>query len=124
MSRKILIVEDEPDVVTWLSVLFKENGYDTISASDGREGYEKAVAETPDLITLDISMSGESGIKMYGNLGRDDKTKDIPVIMVTAAPHDLNTFMERMKSKKPPEGFFEKPVNDKDLIEKVKELIG
>jgi len=124
MAKKILIVEDEPDVVTWLKVLFEENGYTTVTANEGASGFEKALSELPDLITLDISMNGESGVKMYGKLGKNDKTKNIPVIMVTAAPHDLSTFMDRMKSKHSPAGFFEKPVDAQELVKKVKELIG
>jgi len=123
-GKRILIVDDERDVVRWLSVLFSEHGYSTDSAADGREGFEKAEASLPDLITLDISMPGESGIKMYGKLLKSEKASKIPVIMVTVASPKLEEFLGRLKTKKAPAGFFEKPIDQDELIKKVKELIG
>jgi len=122
--RKILIVDDESDVVQWLSIFFKENGYETISAYDGAEGFEKVKSDRPDLITLDISMGGESGIKMYWNLLKSREYSDIPVIMLTGATPKLDDFLERLRKKKSPAGFFEKPVDKDELLKKVKDLIG
>jgi DNA-binding response OmpR family regulator len=123
-SRKILIVDDEPDVVQWLSIFFTEHGYETISAADGAEGFDKVKSEHPDLITLDISMKGESGIKMYWNLLKSEQFADIPVIMLTGATPQLDDFLARLRKKKSPAGFFEKPVDKEELLAKVKELIG
>jgi DNA-binding response OmpR family regulator len=123
-KKKILVVEDEPDIVKWLTVLFENNGYEVVSATDGGEGFSKAESENPDLITLDISMPKESGIKMYGKLLNSDKLSGIPVIMVTVATPELNSFLARLKQKKSPAAFFEKPVKDTQLLEKVRELIG
>ena len=123
-KKKILVVEDEPDIVKWLTVLFENNGYEVVSATDGGEGFTKAEAEVPDLITLDISMPKESGIKMYGKLLNSERLSAIPVIMVTVATPELNSFLARLKHKKNPAAFFEKPVKDTQLLEKVKELIG
>ncbi|MFH1688336.1 MAG: response regulator [bacterium] len=122
-KKCILIVDDEPDVIKWLTVLFTENGYDTEAAYDGLEGFEKAVARVPDLITLDVSMPRDSGIKMYDKLLKDETTKHIPVIMVTAAPPQLGVFLDRMKTKKAPAAFLEKPVNEQELLQKIKDLI-
>lgn len=123
-KKRILIVDDEPDVIKWLTVLFNEHGFETEAAYDGKEGYEKASANPPDLITLDVSMPGESGIKMYDRLLKDDKVKDVPVIMLTAAPSQLGVFLDRMRTKKAPAAFIEKPVNEQDLIAKVNEVMG
>ncbi len=122
--RKILIVDDEADVVQWLSIFFKENGYETLAAYDGAEGFEKVKSDHPDLITLDISMEGESGIKMYWNLLKSDQYAGIPVIMITGATPKLDEFLERLRKKKSPAGFFEKPIDKDELLRKVKELIG
>jgi DNA-binding response OmpR family regulator len=123
-GKRILIVEDEKDTVRWLSILFREHGYQTDWAYDGREGFEKAEASPPDLITLDISMPGESGIKMYGKLLKSEKTADIPVVMITVASPKLEEFLGRLKSKKAPAGFFEKPIDKDELMIKIKALIG
>jgi len=84
IRRKILVLDDEPHVVTYLVTLLGDNGYDTESASNGREGMEKAKANKPDLICLDISMPEQSGMKFYRNLKEDPDLTDVPVIVVTA----------------------------------------
>lgn len=120
--KKILIVEDEPDLVEWLSLFFKENGFETIHAFDGKEGFAKAEAEKPDVITLDISMPGESGVKMYRNLMNSKTARHIPVIILTGAPPDLKTFISKVDTFPKPAGYFDKPVDREKLLEKVKEV--
>jgi CheY-like chemotaxis protein len=123
-KKKILIVDDEPDVVKWLTILFENSGYDTSSAFDGSEGFAKACSDCPDLITLDISMEGESGAKMYKKLLENKTTAEIPVIMLTGASPKLDEFLARMRGSKRPAAFMEKPVTDSQLLDKVTELIG
>ncbi|MFH2048216.1 MAG: response regulator [bacterium] len=122
--KTILVVDDEPDILRWLTLLFENNGYRVVTAKDGLEGMEKARSEKPDLITLDISMPTESGVKMYRNLNNDENLNGIPVVLVTGATPMLNTFLSKIKKLKKPAGFMEKPVKDTDLLEKVKEIIG
>jgi len=123
-QKTILVVDDEPDIVRWLTLLFENNGYRVVTAQDGLEGMEKAKSEKPDLITLDISMPKESGVKMYRNLNKDTSLVDIPVVLVTGASPMLNTFITKIKQLRKPAGFMEKPVKDTELISKVKEIIG
>ncbi|MFH1686520.1 MAG: response regulator [bacterium] len=123
-KKKILVVDDEPDMVEWLTTFFEDHGYDTISAPDGIAAFEKTLAEKPDLITLDITMDKETGLKCYKHLLEDENTKNIPVIMVTGISQDLGTFLGRRPGMRQPAGFFEKPVNKDGLLAKVKELIG
>ncbi len=121
-SKKILIVDDEPDIVKWLTVLFEENGYQIVSAKDGNEGFSKAESELPDVITLDITMPEESGVKMYRNLKDSDKTSKIPVIMLTGVTPEFEKFISTRKQVPPPDAYFEKPVDKEELLNKVKEL--
>lgn len=122
-KKKILIVDDERDLVEMLSVFFQENGFETIPAYDGKEGMAKAEEEKPDLITLDISMPGESGVKMYHHLKHSTILAEIPIIILTGAPPELKSFVNKVKTFPKPAGYFEKPVNREKLLEKVKELI-
>jgi DNA-binding response OmpR family regulator len=122
--KKILIVDDEPDMVEWLTTLFNDNGYDTVAAYDGFEGFEKAKTDKPDLITLDITMDKESGIKMYRNLHESDETSGIPVIMVTGVSPEFKGFIERRKQVNPPAAYFEKPVEEAALLKSIRDLIG
>ena len=122
-KKTILIVEDEKDLVEWLTVFFNENGYNVISAFDGADGFDKAEKQKPDLITLDISMPGESGAKMYHKLIRSEATKDIPVVIITGAPGDLKNFIAKVKTFPDPAGYFDKPVDRDALLEKVNDLM-
>ncbi|MBU0743056.1 response regulator [bacterium] len=123
-AKKILIVDDESDVRTWLTTFFEDNGYATDTAVDGEEGFAKARAGGIDLITLDITMDNQSGVRMFRNLQKDPATDEIPVIMITGVAKEFKTFIERTKQVENPEGFFEKPVDRVALLAKVRELIG
>jgi DNA-binding response OmpR family regulator len=122
--KKILVVDDELDERTWMTAFFEDNGYATDSAVDGEEGYAKAKAGGVDLITLDITMDNQSGVKMFRSLQESPETAGIPVIMVTGVAKEFRSFIERMKQVKNPEGYFEKPVDRGALLAKVKELVG
>ena len=121
--KKILIIDDEEDVITYLSTLFIDNGYEVTSANDGKVGVQKAISENPDLITLDISMPEESGVRTLRDLQTNEVTKNTPVIIVTGVSADIKKFIESRKQVHAPEGFFEKPIDRDKLLEKVKELI-
>ena len=87
--KRILIIDDEEDVITYLSTLFIDNGYEVTSANDGKVGVQKAIAEDPDLITLDISMPEESGVRTLRDLQNNEVTKNTPVIIVTGVSTDI-----------------------------------
>jgi DNA-binding response OmpR family regulator len=123
-KKKILIVDDEPDVVRYLTVLLENNGFSTVGAVDGRDGFEKVRSEHPDLIVLDISMPKESGIKMYRNLHDTKEFSGIPVVMLTGVSREFERFISTRKLVDPPAAYFEKPVDDKELLSKIAELVG
>ncbi|NNG06558.1 MAG: response regulator, partial [Desulfobacteraceae bacterium] len=100
MAKKILIVDDEPAAIDYATAVLEENGYQAISAEDGLEGMEKARAEKPDLILLDIMMPGKGGIAMYQDLRKDEETKGIPVIIITGVARGQR-FEESMVRKAP-----------------------
>ena len=121
--KKILIIDDEEDVITYLSTLFSDSGYEVTSANDGKVGVHKAKSEKPDLITLDISMPEESGVRTLRDLQTNEVTKNTPIIIVTGVSADIKKFIESRKQVHAPEGFFEKPIDRDKLLEKVKELL-
>lgn len=128
--QTVLVVDDEPHVVSYLEMLLQDQGYDTVAAADGREGLEKARARKPDLICLDITMPEESGVRMYRSLKEDPRLASIPVLVVTAVtglggdPEPFRSFLSSRKSIPPPEGFFSKPIEREDFLAKVSELVG
>jgi CheY-like chemotaxis protein len=129
-GRKIiLIVDDEPHVVTYLETLLQDNGYDTVAASNGREGMEQVKAGRPDLICLDITMPEESGVRFYRDLKDDPALQNIPVVIVTAVtgyggdPDGLKKFLSTRRQVPPPEGFFSKPIDKTEFITAVQKLL-
>ena len=83
MEKKILIIDDEKDMRVYLEALFRKEGFETESATNGEEGLWLAETGHPDLITLDILMPKKSGIKAYRGLRTGESTKGIPIIVLT-----------------------------------------
>ena len=123
-SKKILIVDDEPDVIEWMTAFFEDNGYATISAVNGAEAFALAKSEKPNLVTLDISMDQESGMRALKNLQNSEETKSIPIIICTGVSPDLKQFIDRTKQVQNPAAFLEKPIDRDVLLNKVRELLG
>jgi two-component system, OmpR family, alkaline phosphatase synthesis response regulator PhoP len=121
--KKILIIDDEEDILTYLSAFFKDNDYDVITAVNGKEGVSRALSEKPDVITLDISMPEESGVKALSELQNNSITNDIPIIIITGVASDFKRFISDRKQVHMPEGYFEKPIDRNLLLEKVNQLL-
>jgi twitching motility two-component system response regulator PilH len=125
---KILVVDDETDTRIFLCNLLGNCGYEAIDAEDGEEGYEKAKAEQPDLIILDIMMSGEKGIHMYRSLKLDDGLKTVPLIVVSSIGRKAfavyrkshNLWEDPAKPRR--EAFLEKPLEADELMQAVRDL--
>jgi CheY-like chemotaxis protein len=127
--KKILVLDDEANVVTYLETLLQDNGYDTVSAADGSEGLEKLRSEKPDLVTLDISMPEKSGVRFYRELREDPELSSILVVVVSAVtgyggkPEDFQKFMSTRKHLAPPDGFVPKPIDRDELLRVIKDLL-
>lgn len=124
MAKKILVIEDEEDVRSYLMTFLEDEGYETLGAGDGDEGLEVAGREGPDLITLDISMPQKSGVRTLRELQEDARTSSIPVIIVTGVSDDLEQYIKQRKQVRPPEGYIFKPVETRELLATVQRLIG
>jgi CheY-like chemotaxis protein len=124
-KKKILVVDDEPHVVTYLETLLEDNGYGTVSASNGKEGIDKVRSETVDLVCLDISMPEESGVRFYRNLKEDPNLSSIPVVVVTAVtgyggdPEPFKKFLSTRKQVPPPDGFLSKPIDREEFLDTI-----
>jgi len=124
--KRILIVDDEEDILEYLTTLFKDNGYEALTARDGKEGFDLMKKEKPDLVTLDIIMPKESGVRFYRDVKKDDELKNIPIIIITALtgwgydPEGFHKFIKSRKQVPPPEGFLPKPVDTEELLKLVK----
>ena len=82
--KHALIVDDEPDIVSYLEMVLQDQGYETSTAGNGNEALDAVREDPPDLVTLDISMPAASGTRLYKELKTDDELSGIPVVIVTA----------------------------------------
>ena len=115
-TKKVLIVDDEQDVLLYFATLFKDNGFETLTAENGAVAYELAKNEAPDLITLDITMPEQSGIKTYQILKSDQSTEHIPIIIITAIGDSIQGVMEELSAFPEPKVFLSKPIDQTELI--------
>ena len=126
MGARVLIVDDEPDVATYLATVLRARGHTPVVAGSVRAGYELLSEALPDLICLDIMMPRESGISMYIRLKEDSDTEPIPVIVISGVVpeggFDLRSYVKG-KSVPPPECFLEKPVDVEEFIATVERLV-
>lgn len=114
---KIMIIDDDPNVVTYLTDIFSDNGYETCSATDGSKALEIVKNEQPDLITLDIEMPEEWGPRFYRKLSQDPEYKRIPVIVVSGLAGNKYAIPKAVAS-------LTKPFDPSELIGIVKDVLG
>ncbi|MCP4609591.1 MAG: response regulator [Planctomycetes bacterium] len=119
-KAKVLIVDDEIDCVSIVQCRLEWCHYDVITATNGKEGLEKAASEKPDLILLDTNMPVMNGHEMLERLRNDQAIKDIPVIMVTALcdAKDIDTATSLGISD-----YVTKPIDFEKLIEKISNIL-
>lgn len=125
VSKSVLIVDDEPDIITYLSIALNENGYETLSARSADAGFRIVENSSPDLICLDIMMPMKSGISLYLRLKKDSRFKDIPVLIISGVARDGDFNIANFtagETAPEPDGFLEKPVDVSRLIEIVEGL--
>jgi len=124
-KKTVLVVDDEKDVVTYLSAALKSAGFKVIAAGDGFEALELVKQNAPDLISLDLVMPKRSGAKFYHELTKNKKWAKIPVLIVTGhARDDLGKADLRSLVMSGPGIYLEKPVKPDNYIASVKKLLG
>jgi len=90
--KRILIVEDEEDIATYLTTVFEDNGYEVDSAVDGVQAMSKIREHRPDLISLDVSIPEKTGMKIYCELKADPHLASIPIVMVTGIGREFKKY--------------------------------
>lgn len=122
-QKTILVIDDEPDTLTYFTALLQDNGYRTVTAENGDQGLARVRQSRPDLITLDITMPETSGVRCYRELKQNESWKSIPVIIVTGVSSDFRRFISSRRQVPPPEGYLAKPVDEEELLSMVRDLI-
>jgi CheY-like chemotaxis protein len=120
-GRTVLVVDDDPDIIVYLTALLEDHGLRAVTARNAAEGLQAARRERPDAITLDISMPGRSGIDVFTKLRSTPDLASIPVIIVTGAIEFRELVYHR--NVPPPDGYVEKPVKPELLLMSVRKVL-
>ncbi|MEI6631595.1 MAG: response regulator [bacterium] len=119
-NKKILVVDDEPDILQVVVKRLISSGFEIITASDGQEALDKARKEVPDLIVLDLMLPKIDGYKVCGLLKRDSRYANIPVILFTARAQEDDMNMGKDAGA---DAYITKPFEPQVLLDKIKELL-
>ena len=120
MEKTILVVDDEQDILDLVVYNLEQEGYKTISADDGEEAIEKAVAASPDLIILDIMLPGKDGLEVLREIRKHPNAQNIPVIFLTAKDSE---FDEVLGLELGADDYIVKPISMRKLLARVKNAL-
>jgi DNA-binding response OmpR family regulator len=127
MQKKILIIDDDIDLVEAMRLTLENADFDVIDAQDGQKGLEKIENEKPDLVLLDVMMeTQDEGFHIAYQIRNNEETSDLPIIMLTAVGSETGFSFDKEKDEDflPVNEFLEKPVNPDRLIEHVRRCLG
>jgi len=120
MSKKVLIVDDEPGIIVALQFLMEQNGYTTMVAFSGEEAVEAVTRHHPDLILLDIMLPVVDGFEVCQRIRENPEWNDIRIVLVTALGSEANVTKGLDLGA---DAYVTKPFSNADLVAKVKELL-
>lgn len=120
-KKRLLVVDDEQELVQALKIRLGVSGYDVLTAFDGQEGFERARKENPDLIILDLMLPKMDGYKVCGLLKKDTRYAKIPIILFTARAQEED---KQLGEEVGADAYITKPFEPQVLLEKIRELLG
>lgn len=122
---KILVVDDDPDLVESVTMILESKNHEVIQAYGGIEGLEKAKAEKPDAIILDVMMPDKDGYAVCKELKGDPEYSEIPILLLTAVVSQIpsSTYTSRMGMETEADDYIDKPVEPGELAKLVERLL-
>ncbi len=121
MSKKILVADDEPNIVISLEYLLKREGYTVLLARDGMEALERIARERPDLVLLDVMMPHKSGFEVCQAVRANEDLQATKILMLTAKGRDTDVAKGTALGA---DDYMTKPFSTRELVEKVAKLLG
>lgn len=121
MSKKILIADDEQNIVISLEFLMKREGFEVMVASDGDAALARARVDHPDLILLDVMMPKRNGFEVCQAIKADPALQDIKILMLTAKGRDTEVAKGLAMGA---DGYMTKPFSTRELVSRVSQLLG
>ena len=119
--KRILCIEDEPDMIELIRLILTRHGFEVIGAYGGVEGARKIAEEMPDLVLLDIMMPDLDGWEVYQQIKADEKTRNIPVIVVTAKAQNIDKVLGLHIAKV--DDYISKPFTPDALLESIQTVL-
>ena len=119
-ERKALVVDDEFHIIQVVAIKLRNNGFEVITAENGRQGLELALSEKPDIIITDYQMPIMTGLEFIENLRGKPEGQDVPVIMLTARDFSIE---EETKSHLKISACLSKPFSQRELLENINEVL-
>jgi len=125
-NRLALIIDDEPDVTTYLSTLLSDHGWKVNTANSADDGLALARKEVPDVVLLDLMMPDRGGLSTLVELRKTPELSAIPIVIVSGIQEtltsDFRAFLARFKHRKP-DAFLDKPVDEEKLLATIEQVI-
>lgn len=121
MSRKVLLIEDEPNIIEAIRFLLSRDGWNVHTHANGTDAVEEVARVAPDLLVLDMMLPGRSGMDILRDLRAAASTADLPVLMLTARGQSRD---RDMAEKAGVSRFMTKPFSNAEMLAAVRELIG
>jgi len=122
LTKRIMIVDDEPDTVDLVKLVLETEGYEILVAYSGSEALEKIKTEKPDMVLLDIMMPGMDGWAVRTKLLEDKGTKDIPIVMLTARAQPIDKMIGLHVVGV--SDYITKPFGRRELVDRVRAVLG
>lgn len=123
--KRAVIIDDEPDITTYVGTLLSDNGWGVKSANNPNDGIALAQEEPPDVILLDVMMPERGGLSTLIALRKDERTAKVPVVLVTGIQEtlksDFGDFLERFKNYHP-DAYLQKPIDEAELLKTLDQL--
>ena len=120
MTKRVLIIEDEPNIIEAISFILTRDGWQVDTHSNGHDAVAVVQARPPDLVILDVMLPGRSGYDILTDLGAQEATRDLPVLMLTARGQARD---REMAERAGVSRFMTKPFSNADVIEALNALV-
>lgn len=121
MKKKIVYIEDEPEMIDLVRLILGRKGYEVLGANSGREGMQVVLAEQPDLVLLDLMMPDMDGWDVYHQLRADERTRSLPVIVITARSQNIDRVLGLEIAKV--DDYISKPFTPQELLDSVTKVL-
>lgn len=119
-AKKVLVVDDEIHIVHVVAIKLRNNGYEVITAANGAEAFDLLCSEKPDIVVTDLQMPVMTGLQLVEKIRRNEQTKDIPVILLTARNFAID---DKQKKDLQISDCLSKPFSPKELLRSIQDIL-